>query len=433
MPRYLVESYATGQDVEQARERARRAAELDAGVRYVRTTFLRETRRCCTCSRRLPQRRSTAPDGSRTCGTSGSSRRWSRDAPADQGSGRAPRPNRRRPGPDFLRMPQRGCAGLTEGMERMEVSVRGPVRTARRCAPLVALTLVLAACLPAGAPQSDVLARETSASAPSPVPPSNATPQGGASAGGASPGSTSGIARLGQLTDPLPNPLPFPANESDQAAKTLTRQVLAAGDDALPALLTALQASGIAVRGPNDQLIVRPAEPWQGLIVESWEVRTLLAMVLPERTVSMTVADLAELLRAAIPELQGAPVEQLLVADIRTLAREPASPKQFWARYIIELGRASEAGPQADLMSAPDVASIQVNGLQTSLILRRLALDFLMLGGTATTGGTPRMAQLAPSQAQADTAAVHHEQHGEDHLGGHLGRGQARRKRTHRG
>ena len=40
MPRYVVESYATGQEVEQARERARRAAELDPGVRYVRTTFL---------------------------------------------------------------------------------------------------------------------------------------------------------------------------------------------------------------------------------------------------------------------------------------------------------------------------------------------------------------------------------------------------------
>jgi hypothetical protein len=42
MPNYLVESYlvATPAAVDDARERARRTAELGDGVRYVRTTFL---------------------------------------------------------------------------------------------------------------------------------------------------------------------------------------------------------------------------------------------------------------------------------------------------------------------------------------------------------------------------------------------------------
>ncbi len=42
MPSYLVESYVAGTPsaVADARERARRAAELGDGVRYVRTTFL---------------------------------------------------------------------------------------------------------------------------------------------------------------------------------------------------------------------------------------------------------------------------------------------------------------------------------------------------------------------------------------------------------
>ncbi len=42
MPSYLVESYLadTPAALEDARERARRAAELAEGVRYVRTTFL---------------------------------------------------------------------------------------------------------------------------------------------------------------------------------------------------------------------------------------------------------------------------------------------------------------------------------------------------------------------------------------------------------
>jgi hypothetical protein len=40
MPSYVVESYAAGSLVEDQRERAQLAAELGAGIRYVRTTFL---------------------------------------------------------------------------------------------------------------------------------------------------------------------------------------------------------------------------------------------------------------------------------------------------------------------------------------------------------------------------------------------------------
>lgn len=40
MPRYLVESYATGDGVADACRRARLAAEQHGGVRYLRTTFL---------------------------------------------------------------------------------------------------------------------------------------------------------------------------------------------------------------------------------------------------------------------------------------------------------------------------------------------------------------------------------------------------------
>jgi hypothetical protein len=40
MPSYLVESYAAGSVVDDQRERARLAADIGTGVRYVRTTFL---------------------------------------------------------------------------------------------------------------------------------------------------------------------------------------------------------------------------------------------------------------------------------------------------------------------------------------------------------------------------------------------------------
>ena len=40
MPSYLVESYVSSTAVDEARDQARRTAELGEGVRYVRTTFL---------------------------------------------------------------------------------------------------------------------------------------------------------------------------------------------------------------------------------------------------------------------------------------------------------------------------------------------------------------------------------------------------------
>ena len=48
MPSYLVESYLPAQPnlLAEARARARRAAELGPGVRYLRTTFLPEEETC---------------------------------------------------------------------------------------------------------------------------------------------------------------------------------------------------------------------------------------------------------------------------------------------------------------------------------------------------------------------------------------------------
>ena len=40
MPSYFLEAYSADGDVSEARRRARRAAELERGVRYLRTTFL---------------------------------------------------------------------------------------------------------------------------------------------------------------------------------------------------------------------------------------------------------------------------------------------------------------------------------------------------------------------------------------------------------
>jgi hypothetical protein len=230
---------------------------------------------------------------------------------------------------------------------------------------------------------------------------SEKTSDGTATSGeGFLPGEKEGPRPIAAPEDPLPKPAPLPAGTTDYAASLLARQVLGGGDDALPALLTALQASGTAVRGPGDELIVKPAEPWQGLIIDSWEIQTLFVTALPERAVSIGLADLAGLLREVAPELKGVAIEQLIVEDIRALASGPKSPRQFWAQFVIELGR-TPIDPQTDLMGDVDYANVQINGLQSALILRRLELDLLLLAEGGATRGLPDMGrqpgQLAPA------------------------------------
>ena len=213
-----------------------------------------------------------------------------------------------------------------------------------------------------------------------------------------------GLAGLGLVTDPLPMPLPMPAGSGDQAAGVLADRILAGGEDALPAFVAALQASGVAVRGPEDQLVVRPAEPWQGLIVDAWELRTMLAPVMPERTVTLTLSDFADTLRTTIPQLKDAPVAHLLVHDLRHLAQGPDSPRRFWARFVIALGHGLDGPP---LMTDADPSTIRVNGLQASLIMRRLSLDFLIRAGAdpnpqaASTVSSGQWSLVEPLYAEA--------------------------------
>ena len=190
---------------------------------------------------------------------------------------------------------------------------------------------------------------------------------------------------LGAPNDPLPAAFTIASDplQSGAAADTLARQVLAGNQDSLPALMAALQASGIGVVGPENAVDAKPLEPWQGITMQRWEVRLAAAMVLPQRGVSLALPDLAAFLVAAIPELTGAPVEQLIVKDLRALADSPAPTKQFFGRFIAALGRNAVSHAPYDLSGDVNPQTIQLDGLQTSLLLRRLAIDVLMLTGDA--------------------------------------------------
>ena len=206
---------------------------------------------------------------------------------------------------------------------------------------------------------------------------------------------------LGAPDDPLPSPLQLLTTgepvQSDSGAETLARQILEGSPDLLPALVTALQASGIGIVGPDNAVVAKPAEPWQGMVMQRWEVRLAAAMVLPGRSVTFALPDLAAFLVAAIPELKGAPVEQLIVQDLRALADSPVPTKRFFGRFIAALGRHAVSPAPYDLLGDVNPQTIQLSGLQVSLLLRRLAIDFLTLTAAAAPAQSPTPAKKTAS------------------------------------
>ncbi len=98
-------------------------------------------------------------------------------------------------------------------------------------------------------------------------------------------------------------------------------------------------------------------------------------------TPSIPLANLAANLARALPVLQGASLEQLLLEGIRAHAGDQPSPMRFWARFILELGRQGPSG--YDLLGQADPAAVRLNAVQVSFMLRRLTGDVLAFSGAA--------------------------------------------------
>jgi hypothetical protein len=207
-----------------------------------------------------------------------------------------------------------------------------------------------------------------------------------------------GLDDLGAPDDALPAPLAsLPGGEpvlSDQGADDLARRILEAGPDFLPALIAALQASGIGVVGPENVEVTKPAEPWQGMVMQRWEVRLAAATMLPERSVTLSLTDLAAFLIEVLPALKGAPVEQLIVDDLRAIAESQVPTKRFFGRFLAALGRNATSHEPYDLLGTVDPQTIRLNGLQTSLILRRLAADIAIRAGDTNVASPKKTASL---------------------------------------
>ena len=173
----------------------------------------------------------------------------------------------------------------------------------------------------------------------------------------------------------LPAPLPAQAATAEAAASELAERVLGGGQAALPSLLAALQASGIAVIDPDRSVLVAPASPAQGWAIERWEA---LAMGLNSDDQPLITAN--ALLQALVPDV---PLEVTddailgLVKDIRALASSDNPTLRFLGLFIVELGR--HGSQQQDLMADIAPADVSFNMVQVELVLRRLVADLAIL------------------------------------------------------
>lgn len=189
----------------------------------------------------------------------------------------------------------------------------------------------------------------------------------------------------------LPAPLTASGASADEIAGSLAATVEAGGDDALPALLTALRESGYSVRSMDGSVAVSAAAPSDDLIFQAWETQALVR----GRQLRVAFTDLAGSIAKLVPEFAGAPLAATMLADIRNGATAATPTTRFWARFVAELGN-NGARPNDLLASAPS-AAIELDGIQSELILHRFASDLARYSRTISRkgdAGSPRFASL---------------------------------------
>jgi hypothetical protein len=175
----------------------------------------------------------------------------------------------------------------------------------------------------------------------------------------------------------LPAPLGSSA-DPDSAVVTLAKQIAARGENSTPALMTALRMAGFTIRGKDGSLLLKPGDAGQGMALDAWQVAAMAKLY--DEHWQLSLADLSEILTKCLPELRKADLNNSLLHGINSSA-QGNQPLRFWSRLIIELGR--NATQPSDLSSAnSNPGAVQLDAIQTALILQRLAGDLTVAGGS---------------------------------------------------
>jgi hypothetical protein len=195
----------------------------------------------------------------------------------------------------------------------------------------------------------------------------------------------------------LPAPLPQPTDIPELAAMQLAKRVMAEDEQSTAALLTAVQMSGFSVRADDGTLAYESVKPGQGIWIDAWEVAALAKLF--GEGMQVKLSDLSDAFAGAMPQLKNAPVAKLLVDGVRGAAQGNQPALRFWADFIIELGRQS---PQPYDLLAPDVdpTKVDLDAIQVSLILRRLAVELMIQEGNKDQKG-----QSTPDRERDSTSS----------------------------
>ncbi len=173
----------------------------------------------------------------------------------------------------------------------------------------------------------------------------------------------------------LPDPLRIPAGDPDQIAADLAKKIATRDEQSTAALLTALQMAGFGIRGPDSQLVVEPPNANQGMAFDTFSVSAMAKLY--DDGWQISLADLSLILGKTIPALQKEPLSDIL-ADGIVKASQGNQPLRFWGRLIVELGK--QSSDHYDLAGGKlDAAIVQLDSIQTSLIMQRLYGDMVSL------------------------------------------------------
>lgn len=195
----------------------------------------------------------------------------------------------------------------------------------------------------------------------------------------------------------LPTPLPQPTGTPEQSAAELAKRVVAEDEQSTAALLTAVQMSGFSVRGDDGSLAYESVKPGQGILIDAWEVAALAKLFGDGLHIKLT--DLSNAFSTTMPPLKNAPVDKLFLQGLRGAAQGNQPAMRFWADFIAELGRQSRQ--HYDLLAGyVDTGKVDLDAIQVSLILRRLAADLMIQEGSNNQKG-----QRAPVRKRDWTSA----------------------------
>lgn len=173
----------------------------------------------------------------------------------------------------------------------------------------------------------------------------------------------------------LPEPADFGGAPSDKLAAAMAREISNYDEDRLPLLITMLQRAGFFIIDNERKTIYQPTTGnGMGLAFFDFEVAGMYK--LSRRGFVTSIEKIAGQITKESPEISSSVVADLIVRDIRTSANSTNKIVRFWARLIIELGKAS---PNPVDLTVGDVKSAPLNIIQASLLERRLIGDIAAL------------------------------------------------------